>query len=224
MSPAQDAGQIEKTSAPLALSRSGAFVSLNLSLPGGRRPSPGRGRAGALSRHANGTRHSRQGLQASVFLTFTRNETMLATVKLLAIIFVALCLVPTGAHFFELPNKMALSPQHYMVVQTIYAGWAFFGIAVFGALAFTLAHTILVRGDRTAMGLSLAAFLLLVATQVIFWTFTYPMNVASANWTVMPDHFEAARRQWEYSHAVSAALTLVALILLCGSMLRANSH
>lgn len=149
---------------------------------------------------------------------------MPATIRLLAIVFVALCLVPTGAHFFELPNKMALSPQQYMVVQTIYAGWAFFGIAVFGALALTLAHTVLVRGDLTAMGLGLAAFLLLVATQVIFWTFTYPMNVASANWTVMPDGFEAARRQWEYSHAASAVLTLMALILLSRSMLRANSR
>jgi len=32
------------------------------------------------------------------------------------------------------------------------------------------------------------------------------MNVASNNWTVTPADFEAARRQWEYSHAVSAVL------------------
>ena len=133
------------------------------------------------------------------------------------LLFVALCLIPAGAHFFELPNKLALPPQDYMVVQQIYAGWAFFGIAIFGALAFTLAQTVLVWRDKRAVRLSLAALLLLVAAQIIFWTFTFPMNVATANWTVTPQEFEAARRQWEYSHATGAVLTFVALILLVRS-------
>jgi hypothetical protein len=55
---------------------------------------------------------------------------------------------------------------------------------------------------------------LLLATQVIFWRFTYPMNAASSNWTVMPVAFEAARRQWEYSHAASAVLTFLALMTI----------
>src|SRR5262249_23537988 len=58
---------------------------------------------------------------------------------------------------------------------------------------------------------SLAAFLCLAATQGIFWMFTYPMNVASNNWTVTPADFEVARRQWEYSHAVNAVLRKIAL-------------
>ncbi|HVZ33269.1 MAG TPA: hypothetical protein VG963_12635 [Polyangiaceae bacterium] len=148
---------------------------------------------------------------------------MPAAIRLLAVIFVAIYLVPTGAHFFELPNKMALSPPDYMLVQRIYAGWALFGIAAFGALAFTLVHAVLVRQDRGAMALALAALLLLVATQVVFWVFTFPMNVASANWTVTPDNFEAARRQWEYSHAASAILTFVALILLVRSVRPASA-
>ena len=48
------------------------------------------------------------------------------------------------------------------------------------------------------------------------------MNVASANWSRIPAQFEAARRQWEYSHAAGAALTLVALLALIASLLRAN--
>jgi hypothetical protein len=31
-----------------------------------------------------------------------------------------------GAHFFELANKMSLSPDEYMTVQKIYAGWSLF--------------------------------------------------------------------------------------------------
>jgi hypothetical protein len=142
-----------------------------------------------------------------------------ATVSLLAIVFVALSLVPVGAHFFELPNKMELGRVDYMTVQNIYRGWAFFGIAIFGALAFTAWLAIGQRRQRLPFLLSFAAFVLLIITQVIFWTFTYPMNVITNNWTVTPDHFEAARRQWEYSHAASALLTFAALIAVVLSVL-----
>jgi hypothetical protein len=137
---------------------------------------------------------------------------------LIAVVSVAMCLVPAGAHFFELANKMSMSQPEYMTVQKIYAGWSFFGIAVIAALLITLIHTFMIRSDRTAFFLSLAAFLCLAATQGIFWTFTYPMNVASNNWTVTPADFEAARRQWEYSHAVNAVLTFVALVTIAASV------
>jgi hypothetical protein len=54
---------------------------------------------------------------------------------------------------------------------------------------------------------------------MIFWAFTYPMNVASNNWTVTPENFEAARRQWEYSHAVNAVITFVAFVAITSSVL-----
>jgi hypothetical protein len=135
-------------------------------------------------------------------------------VRVLAIVSVALYLVPTGAHLFELAGKMALSPPDYMLAQGLYRGWALFGIVIFAALVLTLQHAILLRRERIVLVLSLAAFFCLVATQVIFWVFTYPMNVASGNWTVTPEHFETARRQWEYSHAASAGFTFVALIAI----------
>jgi len=124
-----------------------------------------------------------------------------------------------GAHFFELAHKMSMSQLEYMTVQKIYAGWSFFGITFVAALLITLIHTFRVRGDRAAFFLSLVAFLCLAATQGIFWVFTYPMNVASNNWTVTPADFEAARRQWEYSHAISAVLTFAALVAVTSSML-----
>src|SRR5262249_7609690 len=125
-----------------------------------------------------------------------------------------LCLIPAGTHFFELANKMSLSTAEYMTTQKIYAGWSFFGVAIIAAIAFTLTHTVMVGADRTAFLLSLTALLCLVATQAIFWTFTYPMNVATNDWTITPQDFEAVRRQWEYSHAVNAVLTFVALVTI----------
>ena len=110
-----------------------------------------------------------------------RDSTIFKSMRLLAVISVALCLIPAGTHFFELANKMSLSTAEYMITQKIYAGWSFFGVAIIAAIAFTLTHTVMVGADRTAFLLSLTALLCLVATQVIFWTFTYPMNVATNN-------------------------------------------
>ena len=144
------------------------------------------------------------------------------TVPVLAIVAVGLCLIPAGAHLFELPNKIGLAPEQYMIVQCIYAGWALFGVAIFAALALTLAHAVLVRAAPYAFWLSLAAFACLALTQAIFWTFTYPLNAATANWTAKPADFEAARRQWEYSHAVNALLTFAAFLAMTLSALGAR--
>jgi hypothetical protein len=140
----------------------------------------------------------------------------------LAIFAVAVCLVPAGAHLFELANKMALPQAEYMTVQRIYAGWAFFGIAIFSALFLTAAHGINIRGQRRALLLALAALACLVVSQLIFWTFTYPMNAASDNWTRVPENFEAARRQWEYSHAGNAVVTFAAFVAITLSVLEAQ--
>src|SRR5215831_12916220 len=148
-----------------------------------------------------------------------RDSIVFESVRLLAVISVALCLIPAGAHFFELANKMSLSTAEYMTTQKIYAGWSFFGVAIIAAIAFTLTHTLMVRAEHAAFLLSLTALLCLGATQVIFWTFTYPINVVTNNWTISPQDFETARRQWEYSHAVNAVLTFVALVTITLSTL-----
>ena len=59
--------------------------------------------------------------------------------------------------------------------------------------------------------LSLFAVLCVATTQVIFGR---PPILASNNWTTLPDHFDAARRQWEYSHAASGVLTFLALLAI----------
>lgn len=138
----------------------------------------------------------------------------IAIVQVLAITLVAIVLVPAGSHLFSLISKMRLSPEQYMVAQRAYDAWALFGVAIFGALLATAWHAYLMRGNSTAVLLSLTSFLCLVGTQVVFWIYTYPMNVATQNWTVLPDQFEAVRRQWEYSHAVGAVLVFAALIAI----------
>jgi hypothetical protein len=139
-----------------------------------------------------------------------------------AIVLTALALVPAGAHFFELPNKIDLNQQAYFTVQAICRGWALFGVALFGALFANLALTLLLAFRRRPYVLPLLAFVLVAATLVIFFIWTYPANQATSNWTLPTPNWTTLRLHWEYAHAVNAVLTFVALCLLTWSAVRAR--
>jgi hypothetical protein len=139
--------------------------------------------------------------------------------QFLAIVLTALALVPAGAHLFELPNKLGLDQNAYFIVQNIYRGWALFGIVLFGALAANLALAIMLRRQRAPFWLASAGLLLVAATLVIFFIWTYPANQATSNWTVVPANWQQLRTTWEYAHATNAVLTFLALCAVTWSVL-----
>ncbi len=143
----------------------------------------------------------------------------LAAVRFLSLLFAALALAPAAAHLLERPNKIGLSREDYLTAQQLYRGWALLGVVVIGALVSTLAYAIVVRKQRNPFTLAVIALLCLAATQAVFWTFTFPANQVTANWTVLPENWDALRSQWEYSHAASALLNLAALVALILSVL-----
>jgi hypothetical protein len=134
--------------------------------------------------------------------------------RFFSLLFVALVLAPAMAHLLELPNKIGLSREEYLVVQQIYNGWQLLGIVIYGALLSALALTIMVRHQPRVFALTLVAFLCLLAAHVLFWIFTFPANKETLYWTVLPENWMALRAQWEYSHAVGAVLNLIAFIML----------
>ena len=131
-----------------------------------------------------------------------------------ALLFTALALVPSGAHLAELPNKIGLPMSEYLTVQQIYRAWALFGIVIAGAIASMVALTVKLRRVRRSFGLALLALLCLVGSQVVFWTFTFPANQVTDNWTVLPLNWTDVRTRWEYSHDAAAGLNLTAFIAL----------
>ncbi len=135
----------------------------------------------------------------------------LRVVQFVAVILTALALVPAGAHFFELPNKIGLAQEAYFTVQNIYRRWALFGVVLIGALVANLALAIMLRDQRGPFWLALAAFVLVAATLAIFFTWTFPANQATSNWTVVSADWQELRTQWEYAHATNAVLTFIAL-------------
>lgn len=145
----------------------------------------------------------------------------LKAVQASAVLLTALALVPSGAHLFELPNKVGLPRDAYFAAQGLYRGWALFGFVLFGALAADLALVAALRrrGDLGAAGFALAAGLLMALVLAVFFAWTYPANLATENWTRAPADWEALRRQWEYSHAANAGLTFLSLCLVVLSVL-----
>jgi hypothetical protein len=129
----------------------------------------------------------------------------------LAIALTAAAMVPGGAHLFAMAAKMGLAQEPYFTVQQIYRGWALFGIAIFGAVFGNLAVALIVRRQRLPFRFATTATLLLVAMLAVFFTWTYPANQATQNWTVAPVNWADLRTQWEYSHAANAVMTFAAL-------------
>jgi hypothetical protein len=131
--------------------------------------------------------------------------------QLLTVILTALAFVPGGAHLFELPNKIGMSQDDYFAVQSIYRGWALFGVVIFAATGANLLLALMLWRRSKTYRPTLGAALVLAATLVVFFAWTYPANQATANWTVATADWQSLRTQWELTHTANAILTLIAL-------------
>ena len=141
------------------------------------------------------------------------------TSQFLAIILTALALLPGGAHVMSLPAKIDMPEEPYFVAQQVYRGWAWVGIVIFAAIFANFASAFLTRHNRRQFWLSLASGLLIATTLAIFFTWTFPANQATGNWTSVPEDWQRLRFEWEYSHAVNALITLIALLCAVGAAL-----
>lgn len=137
------------------------------------------------------------------------------TLFFLAILLTAIAMSAGFAHLLALPNKISMAPDEYLAAQQIYRGWALLGVVIVAALVTTLVLAVRLRHAAGAtFPLVVVALVCIAGTLVVFFTFTFPANQATANWTELPDGWEHLRRQWEYSHAAGALLYLAALACL----------
>jgi hypothetical protein len=136
-----------------------------------------------------------------------------------SVLLTAFVMAAAVAHLLELPSKMTLNGAEYLTVQQIYRGWALLGVVIYAALASTLMLAVMVRNQRRAWHLVATAIVCMVAAQVVFWAFTYPVNRETSNWTLLPEHWQHLRIRWEFSHAAGAVLQFSALAALVASLL-----
>src|SRR5262245_58281034 len=109
-------------------------------------------------------------------------------VRLISALLTAVAVAAELAHLLALPNKLPLSRDDYFTAQQIYRGWALLGVPLFGALLSTAIQAALERGKRR--WLTAAAAVCIAAGLVVFFTFTFPANQQTQNWTVVPDNWE----------------------------------
>lgn len=135
-----------------------------------------------------------------------------------AILATLVALAPGLAHLFELSHKLSLSREEYFTVQKIYAGWELFGIAFFiQAVSLAMLAWRSTR-EHYIFRPVMAALILMMLAQTLFWLFTFPANSLTNNWTSMPADWDMLRHQWEYSHAMGAICQLLALCCLVGAL------
>ena len=114
----------------------------------------------------------------------------------IALLSTGLALGGALAHLFELPNKINLPREEYFVVQKAYRGWWQLAYLLAFQLVSTLAVIVMSRRQPR-----------------VFWP-ALLANVATENWTKVPEDWEALRWRWEYSHAAGAVCQILAMCAL----------
>jgi hypothetical protein len=143
----------------------------------------------------------------------------------IALLATALALGAALAHALELPNKINLPERQYFIIQQVYRGWNQLAYLLVIQLVSMLVSAGLSWHEPRVLWPTLAAVLFLLCAQAVFWTFTYPANVATDNWTTIPAEWESLRTRWEYSHALGAVFQFLAMSALIIAVLgRAHSH
>ncbi len=124
------------------------------------------------------------------------------------------------AHAYALPNKIGLTRDDYVAAQQAYEGWNSFAFVL--SIEATALIALLIYYWRAPPLRRLLAWALgfFVASQVVFWAFTFPANLATEGWTQIPDNWAALRARWEYSHLAGAVFQLSVFFALLTALLR----
>jgi hypothetical protein len=81
-----------------------------------------------------------------------------------------LIVIPAGAHLFEFPAKIRMTEADYFTVQSIYAGWGLFAVAILASITANGYLSWRLRAaDRPAARWALTSALLICLTLVIFF-------------------------------------------------------
>jgi hypothetical protein len=137
--------------------------------------------------------------------------------RLAALLMLVVALLGPAAHVLEIPGKLRLGPEEWLIVQqNLYAGFPIIGaLGYVGAPLVCAAFAWSARGTREARPAWIAAALVLAAFAV--WGLVVaPVNgwIAPATPGTLPPDWTAWRNRWEAGHAGAALLIVIALVLL----------
>lgn len=139
---------------------------------------------------------------------------MLDMAQLMAVALVAVAMAATLGGALSLPARLQLQPTDYVMAQRLDHSALLIGALGVLALAASVVHSFLVRGNAAAFAWSIVAVAGLAAAQIVFWSVAFPIIALTESWTVVPEEFETIRHQWEYALASAGVLSFGALLAL----------
>jgi hypothetical protein len=161
---------------------------------------------------------------------------MTVTLQIVTLLSVAIAMGTMLAHAFELPGKLKLSKDEYLIVQKIYyPGFTIGGAAEPLGLVLLIA-LMAVTPPGLPFWLTAGAFAALAVAHATYWVVTHPVNnfwlkdielkgVSGSFFAFDPlsrrgitDDWTALRDRWEFSHAVRAVFGVASLILVAAAV------
>ena len=143
--------------------------------------------------------------------------------RFVTLMLAALTLGMAFCHVLELPAKLEYAgPQWLLLQQTLYGNFRALGTLIeVSAVACAVALTLVVRARHPALAWTLFGAICLAGAHIAWWAGAVPVNAALAQHTpqMLPPDWAQLRVQWEYTHAIRAALQGAALAALIASVL-----
>jgi Domain of unknown function (DUF1772) len=151
--------------------------------------------------------------------------TFIQTWRFIALMLTSLSLGLSMAHLLELPQRIKFERQLWVDVTVFQNVYRLFGSvgAVFeiGAILAAIVLAFLVRKRRSTFYWTFGGAALLAIAFASWLLFVAPMNAEFAQWLTnpIPTDWTRYRNQWEYAHAINAAIKLFGFSLLVLSVL-----
>ena len=142
--------------------------------------------------------------------------------QFLAVILMGVQLGVSYAHFMQMPGKLILPLDCYILVQNQVISYrvklAFIEIP---SIISATAATILIRNHRRAFWLTLIGAICMVLMWVVWAIWIQPINQQVAGWTATtsPSNWIDIRYQWHFYHLIRLAIASVGMIALTLSLL-----
>ena len=141
--------------------------------------------------------------------------------RFLSLVLTGVVLALALPHALEMPAKLALAPNDYLIVQQIYGAFGAVGALVEpAALIAAIVLSFLARRRRAFVPALIGA--LCLVTALLIWVAV--VNPANAQWQAagaadVPENFDSLRMRWEWGHAVRAALICAGFVSLVVAVL-----
>jgi hypothetical protein len=150
--------------------------------------------------------------------------TVTRSLRFTALMLGALDMAMAFSHLLELPAKMRYDSRLWVTLQnSLYRPFGTVGAVIEnGAVLSSLGLSLVVRRSPAAFPLTLVGAACQALALGIWLAFVRPVNNRVRGWTAMesaPPEWTQLRRQWEYSHAARAVLTVAGFGALVISVL-----